>query len=272
MRATKKICQIHILLAKSKTYLESKKEAPDKMDAESEIEELIGYAWKLEELERHGLFEQDVKLVELCFHVRREGDKKQADGESFCISLNSGKIYRTRNHYQLKAKKHIKEEDSVFSLRRIPKLYIYPSRSLNPRTRWEDSPLDTFEDITPEVYKSIKSYAHTNYAEVIKTVKNQLKDLSLFQYPAVLVSFAKIMKLSKGAEMYAIRHSSGDQICLKKGSYCQDSFIFLLDMLTQAESEKNVMLLLFENDVETGKLFAQPPALVTDEKIIRLAY
>jgi hypothetical protein len=32
------------------------------------------------------------------------------------------------------------------------------------------------------------------------------------------------------------------------------------------------MLLLFENSIESGELFAQPLAVVTDEKIMRLLY
>jgi hypothetical protein len=40
------------------------------MDTESEIEELMGYAWKLDELAQYGLFETDARLLELCFHVK----------------------------------------------------------------------------------------------------------------------------------------------------------------------------------------------------------
>ena len=272
---TEKLCRIHTLLSRSKTYLESKKENPDKSDTESEIEELMGYAWKLEELAQYGLFETDVKLVELCFHVRQEDDKKQYVDEGFYISLNSGKIYKTRNYRPFKAAKYIKEQDSVFSVLNMPKLYIYPSMSLNPRIRWEENTLNMFERISPETYALIKSYAQPDYAEVIKTVKNQLKNLLLFPHPAALVKFDKITKLSKGenaAESYVISDSSGNKIILRKSAYCQDDFIFLLDKLTQADAENNAMLILFDNDVESGELFAQPLALVTDEKIVRLLY
>ena len=279
MRVTEKLCQIHTLLSKGRTYLENKKEAPDKMDTDSEIEELMGYAWKLEELAQHGLFETDAKIAQLCFHVRQEDDKKQFVDEGFYISLNSGKIYKTRNYRPFKAAKYIKEEDSVFSLLNIPKLYIYPSASLNPRIRWEDSISGAFEKISHETCGAIKSYAHSNYAEIIKTVKNQLKNSLLFPYPAVLVKFAKILKIAETpddekSEKYVIYDSSGNTVCLKKSGYCQESFIFLLDKLTkkEMESEDNAMLLLFDNDVESGELFAQPLALITDEKIIRLVY
>lgn len=268
-RVTEKFCQIHTLLVRSKAYLEKKKEQPDVMDTGSEIEELIGYAWKLEELAQYGLVETDARLVELCFHVRQEDEKKQFIDEGFYISLNSGKIFKTRNYRPFKAAKFIKEEDSVFSVLNIPKLYIYPSQSMNPRVRWEDYTPDTFERISPEVYKTIKSHAHQNLSEVIKAVKNQLKNLLLFPHPVMLVQFAKISKINNG---FVIYDSSGNAICLKRSNYCQDSFTFLLDKLTRAESENNAMLLLFDNDIGNGKLSAQPLALVTDEKIIRLLY
>jgi hypothetical protein len=272
MRITEKLCKIHNLLEKSRVYLEAKKEAPDKADTESEIEELIGYAWKLEELAQYGLFETDAKLAELCFHVRCEDDKKQFVDEGFYISLNSGRIFKTRNYRPFKATKYIKELDSVFAVLNIPKLYIYPSMSANPRVRWEDNALNIFEDISAEVYKTIKSHAYTDYAEVIKNVKNQLKNLLLFPHPAVLVRFSKILKIADNIGTFAVSDPAGNMISLKQGSYCEDGFIFLLDKLTRAEAENNAMLLLFENDVEAGKLFAQPLALITDEKIVRLVY
>lgn len=279
MNITEKICRLHTLLIKSKTYLETKKQDPDKPDTESEIEELIGHAWKLEELARYGLFEADSKLVELCFHVRQEDDKRQFVDEGFYISLNSGKIYKTRNYRPFKAVKYIKEQDSVFSVLHIPKLYVYPSLSINPRIRWEDNIRIEFEKITPEICRQIKAYAQSDYTEVIKNVKNQFKNLLLFPHPAVLVQFSKLSKLSESSddsgtddEIFVISDSSDNKICLKHGSYCHDSFIFLFDRLTKCETENNVMLLLFENDIETGKLFAQPLAFITDEKIVRLVY
>ena len=271
MDASEKLCRIHAMLVRAKAYLEKKKEAPDVMDTESEIEELIGYAWKLEELAGYGLLETDARLVQLCFHVRQEDDKKQFVDEGFFISLGSGKIYKTRNYRPYKALKYIREEDSVFGVVNIKKLHIYPSLSLNPRVRWEDNIRNTYTDISHEECMQIKAYANTDYAGVIKTVKNQLKNIYIFPHPAVLVGFERIAKLS-GSRRYAIYDPSGNAICLRRSRYCQDSFIYLLENLTKAEAENNAMLLLFDNDAGAGELFAQPLALVTDEKIVRLVY
>ena len=271
MDASEKLCRIYAVLVRAKAYLEKKKKAPDIMDTESEIEELTGYAWKLEELAQHGLLESDARLVQLCFHVRQEDDKNQFVDEGFFISLGSRKIYKTRNYRPYKALKYIREEDSVFGVLNIKKLHIYPSMSLNPRVRWEDNVRNSYDGISHEEYKQIKACAHTDFAEVIKTVKNQLKNIYLFPHPALLVGFERLAKLP-GSKSYAIYDPSGNAICLRQSSYCQDSFIYLLEHLTGPEAEKNAMLLLFENDAGEGELFAQPLALVTDEKILRLVY
>ena len=270
MFLSEKLCRIYFLLTKSREYLEAKKSSPDKPDTTSEIEELLGYAWKLEELAGFGLFEADANLVQLCFHVRCEEDKKQYVDEGFYISLNSGKIYKTRNYRPFKAAKHIREEDSIFRVLGIPRLYIYPSASANPRVRWEEASANMSQPLSPEICAHIKSFSAADYSEVTKGVKNQLKNLLLFPHPAVLVNFANIKKAEGGK--YAIYDKAGNAICLKKSAYVSDSFVFLFERLTEAEAKNNSMLLLFENDIESGELFAQPLALVTDEKILRLVY
>ena len=265
--AAEKLCRIYALTYKGREYLEKKKATPDKPDTQSEIEELMGYAWKLEELLQLGLYESDAKLVQLCFHVRQEEDKKRFVDEGFYISLNSGNIYKTRNYRPFKAAKHIKEEDSVFLLLHIPKLYIYPSQSLNPRVRWDGG---DFEAITPEICASIFAFAKGDYAEVIKSVKNQLKNLLLFPYPAVLLSFEKIIKAGDGE--YVIYDAKNNAISLKKSGYFSESFAYLLDGIDDSKAKNCAMLAVFDNDIKSGELFAQPVALVTDEKIMRLLY
>ena len=298
MLVTEKLCRIFTVLAKGKEYLKGKKEAPDKMDTESEIEELLGYAWKLDELAGYGLFETDARLVQLCFHVRQEDDKKQYVEEGFFASLWSGRIYKTRSYRPYKAAKYIKEEDSVFGVLNIPKLFIYPSLSLNPRVRWEEGADLVYTEVSAEDCRQLKSFAHNNYAELAKAVKNQLKNIYLFPHPAALVSFSRIARISgeagddgesgsagsdaagggkagyggSGGKKYAVFDSSGGAICLKRSAYCQADFMFLLDRLTKAETEDGAMLLLFDNDIETGELFAQPLALVTDSRIVRLLF
>ena len=269
-----KICKLHSLLATAKTYLTNKKAAPHQPDTTSEIEEQIGHPWKLNELAQwgeSGTIEKDTQLVELCFHIRQENDKKQYVEEGFYISLATGKIYKTRNYRPFKAAKYIKEADSCFKAITLPTLYIYPSQSLNPRVRWEELPENTFEDISPTHCGKIKALANPNFAEVIKAVKNQFKNLLLFPYAGVLVKFSKIQWAEKD-DIFVITDNFNHTICLKQGSYCQESFMYMINSLTPTETTDSAMLLLFENHIASGTLFAQPLAVVTDNKIMRLVY
>lgn len=264
-----KICRIHALLSKSKSYLEDKKAHADTLSVESEIEELIGYPWKIAELAHYGLCETNARLAQLAFHVRMEEQKKQFVDEGFYINLASGKIYRTRNYRPFKALKHIKEDDSVFSRIDIPSLYVYPSQSINPRARWDGG---SFVDLSSDDCAHIRQHAYADFADVIKMVKNQLKDLLLFQHPAALVSFSKILRVDGKANEYVMFDEKGQTLYLKRSAYCQEGFLSLLEHIPAADATKGALLLLFENDISTGVLFAQPLALVTDEKIIRLVY
>ena len=262
--AAEKLCRIFVLVEKGREYLKNKRSAPDRPDTQSEMEELLGYAWKLEEL----MFQTDAKLLQLCFHVRLEEEKKQYVDEGFYIGLNCGVVYKTRNYRPFKAAKHLKEEDSVFSVLLVPRLYIYPSLSQNPRVRWDEA---LFEAVTPEACRLSVAFARRDFSEVIKSVKNQLKNLLLFPHPAVLLKCEKLAKTGEGE--YIAYDASDVGIALKKSGYFCVSFAFLLDGYALPGGAKEFALLaVFDNDLKSGELFAQPVALVTEEKILRLVY
>ncbi len=264
-----KICELSSLITKSIQYLEEKKENPEKMDTESEIEERIGYPWKLEELGQYGLLEENVQLVQLAFHVLKEEDKKQFVDEGFYISLSSGKIYKTRNYRPFKALKHIKEEDSCSSLLEVRELFIYPSLSLNPRVRWNTV---SFSPLADQQLEQILAFAQSNFPEVIKTVKNQLKNLILGRNPVVLLRFKELKKCKDQALEFALLDESGNSILLKDSGYFSESFLYLMNSLTAEETRDQAMLLLFHMDIESGVLSAHPMAFVTRDRIIKFTY
>ena len=268
-QCTEKIVRIQTLLSRARTYFEKKQEQPDQMDTESEIEELVGYPWKLEELRQYGLVEMDARLVQLCFHVRKEDDKSRFVDEGFYISLNTGRLVKTYNYRPYKALKHIREDDSVFPLIHVPELFIYPSRSANPRVRWDAS---TFEDVTPDICEEIRHHARENIDEVVKEVKTQLKDLLLFEHPAMLVRCHSLKRQQTDSDNFVMEDCNGRKLTLKPNAYCQDHFLSLLDRLTPAALSGSAILLLFNNDIETGQLSAQPLAVVTGQTIIRLLF
>ncbi|MBU1218701.1 SWIM zinc finger domain-containing protein [Myxococcota bacterium] len=261
------ICSLQTLVSRSRDYLEKKKETPEVLDTQTEIEELIGHAWKLEELAQHKLFEDNVKLAELAFHVITEPDKQQWVDESFCISLTSGRVFRVVNYRPFKAAKYIKELDSTQAVVLVPRLFIYPAQALNPRVRWESN---TFEDLTPEHLKIIRSFAMSDFAEVLKAVKNQLKNLLVSRNPAVFVKCASLKAIEDRGGLYEARDEKGAAITLRPNSYSGLNFMHLLDDLTIDEVQNACLLLLFDNNVEDGILSASVLCVVTDTRIIRL--
>ena len=264
-----KIASLHTLVSRARAYFEKKLEHPDKMDSESEIEELVGYPWKLEELRQYGLMETNARLVQLCFFVRREDDKTRFVDEGYYISLNTGRLVRTFNYRPYKALKHIREEDTVFPLLNIPELFTYPSRALNPRVRWETFSL---EPLTTSIYEQILAHARDSIDEAVKEVKNQLKDTMLFKHPALLVRCDKLSLLDGGLFEFVVQDSRGASLMLKPNAYCGEHFISLLDRLPPKDMAGCALLLLFDNDVESGLLSAQPLAVVTSQAVIRLVF
>jgi hypothetical protein len=268
-QCTNKIVRLHILITRARAYFEKKQESPDQMDTGSEIEELTGYPWKLEELHQYNLFEKDARLLQLCFHVLREDDKARFVDEGFYISLNTGQLVKTHNYRPYKALKYIKEDDSVFQLIHVPELFIYPSRSVNPRARWDAF---TLEEPTLCAYEETLKHARESIDEVVKEVKNQLKDLLLFEHPAVLVRCNTLMRLKSDSDEFVMEDSRGRSLTLKPNAYCRDNFLSMLDRLPPTVVSGCAMLLLFDNDVETGLLTAQPLAVITNQGVIRLVF
>jgi len=268
-QCAEKIAGLHTLVSRARAYFEKKLEHPDKMDSESEIEELVGYPWKLEELRSYGLMETNARLVQLCFFVRREDDKGRFVDEGLYISLSTGRLVKTCNYRPYKALKHIREDDSVFQLLNIPELFIYPSRSLNPRVRWDAFSL---EQLTPSEYEQILAHARESIDEAVKEVKNQLKDTMLFKHPALLVRCDSLSMRDSGVLEFVMQDKRGASLMLKPGAYCGEHFISLLDRLPPDDTAGCALLLLFSNDVETGLLSAQPLAVVTGKAVIRLVF
>lgn len=252
---------IYVLLNKAVLHFNSKKEDEQnitKLETATNIEEQIGHIWKLEELYANNLYIKDSQIVQLSFNIIDNKDKKDYNDIGIYICLDNGQIYKKINHRSYRAKKYIKEDDTIFGTLTLPEIYIYPG-DINKRIRFDGYKLEQEID-----YKKIKSYASTDYKTVTKEIKNQLKNPLADKNPIMLLSIFDIFATEQGYTI--IKDENGEQQLLQGDT---------LDFLNKFPFEKmkgQAITVCYTNDITTGILTAKPLSIVTDDRIIRLEY
>jgi len=261
---------IKALLKRSAEYLNGKKNVETEivMDTESAIEEQIGHAWKLEELKRYDKCKKNEELLQLAFYSYGDDSRKEFVDEGYFISLNGGEIYTAKNYRPYKALKYVKEADSVFNVIKTDELMVYPG-GMNPRIRWD---AHTFRESAETDYKHVLSFANPVYADVIKAVKNQIKNPLADENPLALLLVNDVEILKKGDnELFVIRDANGAAQILSDAGYVDVKTVNLLK--SYASALKNTgLFVMFHNDIDTGRLYAKPLSVVTEKSITRLAY
>ncbi|NOU91721.1 SWIM zinc finger family protein [Paenibacillus sp. LMG 31456] len=265
--AMDQLTYLHALLRKSRDYLTSRKQNPElAMDSESGLEESIGHAWQLSELRDYGRVQAHVELAQLAFRSNLYAARSEYVDEGLWMDLSSGSLYVTRHYRPVKAAKYMKEEDSVFDIVKASELFIYPGE-LNPRVRWDDGPLRSMQ---AEDLERIHSYSRSSFTEVIKLVKNQLKNPLSDKHPVVLLRYSEIVVGED--DSYGLLDAQGKQIVLQDTAYLAHATTHLLPLLTPELAANQAMLVLFEHELSSGRLIAQPLSLVTKREIIRFIY
>lgn len=263
--AVEQLAVMNAFIKKGKVYLASKLEDPEMTpDHESTIEEWLGHAWQLTELQNFGLISEEVELIQLAFLSYTDEARQEYVDIGFWIQKGSGEIHRTIQYRPFKAAKLMREDDSFFEAVQVPVLYRYPG-DMNRRVRFEEMrsrPLAT-QDI-----KWIYDHGMRSYAEAIKKVKNQLKNPLSDPNPVMLLHVSNISKTTAG--QYAITDETGQSIGL--GDVCLKSTASMLRYLKQDQLSHISMLVMFEHCLKTGRLLAQPLTIITEKEMIRLLY
>ncbi|MBP2655284.1 MAG: hypothetical protein H6Q73_2853 [Firmicutes bacterium] len=232
----------------------------------SSIDEQLGHVWQLTELKELGMVETDVDLVQLRFYCYSNEARKEFIDTGTWINLKSGKIYESLNYRPFKAKKYIREDDSLFSVLQVPELFAYPG-DINTRVRWEQSSL---REVTQSDRQAIKAYGQSSFAQVIKTVKGQLKNPLADKFPMVLLTFSRIGKIG---DCFVAEDATGQRIVLADHySGMEPASTELLAFIRQEKLHNNALLVGFHQNPDTRKLCAQPMCLITDTEIIRLLF
>lgn len=259
------LLKINSLCKKGKELLYQRLENSElKIDGSSLIDELLGHAWQLADLKQLGMFQNDVELVQLGFNSFISQAREEYVDWGVWINLKSGEIGNTFNYRPFKALKYIKEDDSFFKVAQVKELFLYPGE-FNPRIRWENM---NIRDISLEDYSVIRSHGKDSYQEIIKAVKNLIKNPLSDKNPVILINYSMVGKVNGE---FVIQNEKGERLVLEDNySSTEPHNIYMLELLHQKVLEDNSMLVKFHQNPQGKKLRAQPIAIVTNEKIIRL--
>ncbi|MBP1963755.1 SWIM zinc finger family protein [Paenibacillus aceris] len=254
------------LIKKSREYLNSRLENPDlPIDSESTVEEWIGHAWQIAELREQGRVRRDAELLQLAFRSYSDQARGEFIDEGYWSDLHNGQIHLTRTYRPFRAAKHIREEDSIFQVVQASELAQYPGE-LNTRVRWEEA---TFREANPSDFQKVIATAHRSFPEVIKQVKNLIKNPLSDKHPVALLHFAEMKKTSAS---YVLLDEQGKQLPLADIAHLSEATTSLLPMLHKGLLQNQALLVMFEHNWKQNRLEAQPLSIVTANEVVRLLY
>ncbi len=256
------------LLRKSADYLRKRKENPGiEPEINSAIEEQIGTIWKLTELMQQGLWEENAEILQLSFNSYDNQARKEYVDEGIWLNLKTGKIYKTKNYRPYRAVKYIKGDNSMFDIFQLKEMFIYPGDQ-NPRVRWE-AETAVPRSVTKSDLSKIQTFASENYAETIKAMKNTIKNPLMDKHPAILLS---LHKAYINGEHVVLEDKQGNKLTISDMDNFEVSAETQLKSILPADATGLSLLVMINNNVETGLFTAYPMSLITPDKIIRLLY
>lgn len=263
--ATDQLAIIHAFIKKGRAHLTAKLEDPELgLDHESSIEEWLGHAWQLTELKEAGLVAPAAELIQLAFNSYDDAARQEYVDCGYWIQPDSGEIHYTVQYRPYKAAKLMREEDSFFEVAVVPELYRYPG-GLNRRVRYESMTSRALEESD---LNRIREHAAESFAEIVKSVKNQLKNPLADPNPVALLSVDKVVSDNEGRLFAADRQ--GDTLELR--DILDDGTVHLLKFLPEDALSEIAMLAMFHHDSLSGRLAVQPLTILTREERVRLLY
>lgn len=262
------LIRLNALLQKSRVFLQEKLDKKEYDLEDNLLYEALGGIWKLEELEKIGCVKENVQLVQLSFDVSFDAAKKEYVDRGYWMDLDNGEIYQTCNYRPVKALKHIKAEDTCFDVVQVSKLYDYPQTG-NQRVRWDGC---SMQAVDGEILEKVMQFAQTDLTQVIKKVKNEIKNTLSEKYLAVAIQFQKIGKIN---EELVLQAQNGERMILRdRAADGEDhASVAKLEWLPNAQWKENQVLFgLMFYDAKDARLCIHPYSIITKEQILRLQY
>ncbi|QUL57507.1 SWIM zinc finger family protein [Paenibacillus tritici] len=267
--AMEQLTRLHAFIKKGRAYLQARSEDPElALDHESTIDEWLGHAWQLSELKEYGLVKEGAELLQLAFYSFNDAARLEFVDMGYWLDLSAegGGIHRTFNYRPYKAAKLMREEDSYFEVAVVPQLYTYPGE-MNARIRYEAV---TPRQVQGTDLQRAAAQAHRSYTEAVKKVKNQIKNPLSDKQPVMLLHAATLGVTENG--QYVMTDEEGTRLLLEDLPSVPQGTVELLPFLPAAAREDCYILVMFEHNLDQGRLRAQPLTVIKDEEMIRLLY
>jgi len=262
--AVEQLLRIHALIRKGRPYLEAKLQDPElRPDVETAIEEWLGHAWQLSELQAHGLVRTERELLQLAFASYDDPARAEYVDVGYWLELGSGEVHRALNYRPYKAAKHIRSEDSNVQLVRAGELYVYPG-TWNRRIRMEQT---ASSQVGERELELARQSAESSVAEAVKKVRGELKDPLGNKSPVLLLHAASVLATADGQPVLV--DDAGGKLQLADIPDWQPT-TELLRLVPASELEDAVFVLMFRHAPERQRLEAQPLAIIHATHITRL--
>lgn len=257
------LIRLHALCTRGRAHLQSKLDNGEPgPDPGSGLEEALGHAWTLAELQQHGLVKENTPLLQLSFFSYDDGSRQEWVDQGYWLDLESGDVHRTVNYRPYRAARHMKEEDSFGQVVRARELFLYPG-SLNRRVRYEEWSSGEPEE---EDWTAVRRAAQRSYPDAVKAARNQLRNPLADPLAVVLLEVAETLKTEDG--QYAIRSQEGVELALA-GALPWDT-LALLPHIASDFLQNCCMLVAMAHDSKAGRLAVQPLSIVKDDRVLRL--
>ena len=263
---------LRALIKKSRAYLTEKLEQGQVEDDASVLYEELGGIWNLERLIELGLKKENVRLLQLSFHVSYDGARRELVDKGWWLDLDSGEIDITYNYRPVKALKYVKEDDSVPEALRVPMLVYYPGEN-GRRIRWEGQ---EFLPVTGELLAEARDKASSSLPELVKAAKNELKNTLSDGRFGCLVSYDGLGTVGtegvKGEQREYIMYCGTSTIELKDRPGDRPS-VCRLDILPDRQMAGNqVMFGVLWYDRSRHRICLHPYSIITAKEVVRLLY
>ena len=130
------------------------------------------------------------------------------------------------------------------------------------------------EEADHAAVQAVRAFAQTDLAQVIKQVKNEIKNTMAEKYVPVLLAFDVIGKVD---DQFVLQMENGERIVLRDRAEDGDDHrsVYKLDWLVDGENDESggqVLFGLMYYDRQDSSLCLHPYSLVTTEHVIRLQY